>query len=67
MILSAAMMLDWLGVKHGVEEMRAHGTALREAVDRVVAEGRALTRDLGGDAGTQEAANAVADALRAGQ
>ena len=63
MILSAAMMLDWLGLKHDIAAMRMDGTRLREAVEQVVARGDVLTRDLGGNAGTQEAATAVLNAL----
>ena len=63
MILSGAMMLDWLGTKHDNAEMRADGDRLRVAVERVVAEGKALTRDLGGTAGTDESAAAVIEAL----
>ncbi|QBF29947.1 isocitrate/isopropylmalate dehydrogenase family protein [Thalassococcus sp. S3] len=63
MILSAAMMLDWLGLRHDNDAMVRDGARLREAVERVVAEGRALTRDLGGEAGTAVAADAVLDAL----
>ncbi|MEM8569463.1 MAG: isocitrate/isopropylmalate family dehydrogenase [Pseudomonadota bacterium] len=63
MILSGAMMLDWLGVKHDNAEMRADGDRLRVAVERAVAEGQALTRDLGGQAGTEESADAVIQAL----
>ena len=63
MILSAAMMLDWLGEKHDNAEMLADGKRLREAVEKVVADGAVLTRDLGGTAGTAEAAQAVANLL----
>jgi len=63
MILSAAMMLDWLGERHGVDAMKADGARLRDAVERVVAERRVLTRDLGGSAGTAEVAQAVRGAL----
>ncbi|SET47978.1 isocitrate/isopropylmalate dehydrogenase family protein [Oceanicella actignis] len=63
MILSAAMMLDWLGVRHGVPAMVADGNRLRQAVEEVVARGKALTPDLGGKAGTEEAAAAVLDTL----
>lgn len=63
MILSAAMMLDWLGIKHDNAAMRQDGTRLREAVEDVVARGEVLTRDLGGTAGTDAAANAVLEAL----
>lgn len=63
MILSAAMMLDWLGDKHGVAQMKADGNALRAAVDAVVAQGQTLTRDLGGVAGTAEVAASIRAAL----
>ena len=63
MILSAAMMLDWLGIKHSIEGMRRDGTRLREAVEDVVAQGQTLTRDLGGQATTETAASAVLDTL----
>lgn len=64
MILSAAMLLEWLGVKHDSSSMTRDGGALRDAVDQVVAEGVRTTRDLGGEAGTNEAADAVIDALK---
>ncbi|WP_108816822.1 isocitrate/isopropylmalate dehydrogenase family protein [Loktanella sp. Alg231-35] len=63
MILSAAMMLDWLGIKHDNAAIRADGKRLRETVEDVVASGTYLTRDLGGTAGTDKAAGAVLDAL----
>ncbi len=65
MILSGAMMLEWLGIKHEVPEMIADGRRLRECVDGVMASGKILTRDLGGDATTVAAADAVTDALDA--
>ncbi len=55
-MLSAAMMLKHLG------EVDA-GTRLEVAIDAVIAEGRAVTRDLGGNAGTMDFARAVADKL----
>ncbi|MEM6940271.1 MAG: isocitrate/isopropylmalate family dehydrogenase [Pseudomonadota bacterium] len=63
MILSAAMMLDWLGLRHDHAEMAADGKRLREAVERVISQGDALTRDIGGTASTTEAAQAVSAAL----
>lgn len=65
MILSAAMMLDWLGTKHNVEKMVSDGALLRDAVYQVVADGNVLTRDLGGTSGTQEAAEAVLNQITA--
>jgi 3-isopropylmalate dehydrogenase len=63
MILSAAMMLDWLGQRHDLPEMTADGARLRQAVEDVVGARTAMTRDLGGRASTQEAATAVATRL----
>jgi len=65
MILSAAMMLEWLGLRGENDAMRADGARLRTAVETVVAGGAVLTRDLGGSATTQEASQAVARALAA--
>ena len=63
MIRSGAMMLEWLGQKHGVAAMRQDGNALRVAVEQVVSDGQTLTRDLGGQATTKEAAAAIRAAL----
>lgn len=63
MILSAAMMLEWLGQRHDVPAMVSDGARLREAVDAVVARADVLTRDLGGTASTTQAADAVRSAL----
>ncbi len=63
MLLSAAMMLDWLGLRHENAAMRRDGDRLREAVEDVVAQAQALTRDLGGTAGTRQAAEAIENAL----
>ena len=63
MILSAAMMLEWLGIKGDNPDMLSDGVRLRQAVDRVTSEGNVLTGDLGGTASTQQAAAAVAKAL----
>ncbi|MDX5382011.1 MAG: isocitrate/isopropylmalate dehydrogenase family protein [Rhodobacterales bacterium] len=63
MILSAGMMLDWLGIKHDHAAMCRDGARLREAVEHVIARGEVLTRDIGGNANTAAAANAVLDAL----
>ena len=65
MILSAAMMLDWLGLKHNNAAMVHDGQRLREAVEGVIASGDILTRDLGGTASTDITAKAVQTALSA--
>lgn len=64
MILSAAMMLDWLGVRHDEAAMVRDGKLLRDAVYQVIAEGRQITRDLGGNSSTEQAALAVMQSLR---
>jgi isocitrate dehydrogenase (NAD+) len=53
LILSGAMMLDHLGEQQAADRVRA-------AVKAVLSEGRKLTRDLGGTAGTTEIAEAIA-------
>ena len=53
-ILSAAMMLDFLG---------GDGGKIRKAVHQVLEAGRALTPDLGGPASTKQCASAVLEKL----
>ncbi len=55
-ILSGAMMLEHLGEKDAAQSVVS-------AVARVIEGGKALTRDLGGSAGTREMARAIADWL----
>ncbi len=63
MILSAAMMLDWLGEKHGDAAAASAARHIEAAVEHVLQAGKHLTPDLGGTAGTDEAAQAVIAAL----
>lgn len=63
MILSAAMMLDWLAGRHGLPALARDAARLEAAVDRVLAEGRVKTPDMGGTDGTQAMAAAVGAAL----
>lgn len=64
MILSAAMMLDWLGGRHEQADMVRDGKRLTDTVYDVAADNSKTTRDLGGRQSTEEAATAVLDALR---
>jgi 3-isopropylmalate dehydrogenase len=64
MFLSAAMMLDWLADRHGVEACRLAARAVVEAVERVFASGTLLPVEVGGDAGTQAIFEAVIRELR---
>ena len=66
MILSAAMMLDWLGTEREAPALVAGAARLQEAVARVLAEGRVRTSDLGGQDGTEAMAAAVGEAWAAG-
>jgi 3-isopropylmalate dehydrogenase len=65
MILSTAMLLDWLAGKHDDPRLAAAADLIRQAVEKTVAAGTA-TRDMGGTATCSGFAAAVADAVRAG-
>jgi 3-isopropylmalate dehydrogenase len=60
MIMSGKMLLDWLGRRQGNEAAIDAAVLIERAVDRVIAEGTALTPDLGGSAGTSAMGDAVA-------
>src|SRR6266850_2207616 len=62
MILSAAMMLDWLADKHGLESAAEAGERIERAVDRVYADG-IKPMEFGGSNGTADIAKAVLAAL----
>jgi len=64
-ILSAAMMLDWLGRRHGDDAAVRAGRWIDDAVATTLEDGSGLTRDLGGSAGTTECGDAVLRALDA--
>ncbi|MBT5495638.1 MAG: isocitrate/isopropylmalate dehydrogenase family protein [Alphaproteobacteria bacterium] len=59
MILSAAMMLDWLGRRHNEPDCVEAGALLEKAVDNAFAGGELRTADFGGPAGTADVTNAV--------
>ena len=63
MILSAAMMLDWLGNRHSIPRLIEDGKRVTEAVYKVLDAGECLTHDLGGSASTKDAARAVMDRI----
>ncbi|WP_027550214.1 isocitrate/isopropylmalate dehydrogenase family protein [Bradyrhizobium sp. Cp5.3] len=62
MILSAAMMLDWLADKHGLESAAEAGEKIEHAVDQVYA-GGIKPMEFGGSNGTADIAKAVLAAL----
>ena len=60
MIMSGAMLLDWLGCKRNEEKAVEAARRIGAAVDRVIAEAKFLTPDLGGTAGTTQMGDAIA-------
>ena len=63
MIRSGKQLLEWVGHKHGEPRAVAAAGRIDRAVDRVIAEGRHLTGDLGGTAGTSKMGDAIAAAI----
>jgi len=60
LILSAAMLLEWLGEKHGRPAYAKAAEAITAAVDATLADPATRTADLGGKLGTKAFAQAVA-------
>jgi 3-isopropylmalate dehydrogenase len=58
-ILSAAMMLDWLGERHGLARLGEAAALLEAAVERGFATRRLRPMEFGGDQGTRDAASGV--------
>ena len=63
MIMSGAMLLDWLGRTRGDERALQAAARIDAAVDRVIAQATVLTPDLGGSAGTTQMGDAIAGAV----
>jgi 3-isopropylmalate dehydrogenase len=63
LILSCAMLLAWLGERHGRDELKAAAVAIEAAIDAVLAEPATRTRDLGGSLGTRAFTQHVVEAL----
>jgi len=62
MILSAAMMLDWLADKHGLEQAAEAAESIERAVDKAYADG-IKPMEFGGRNGTADIAKAVLEAM----
>jgi 3-isopropylmalate dehydrogenase len=63
MILSAAMMLDWLGLRHGSEACIEAADEIEAAVDAAFASGSVRSYDIGGQDGTGAVAKAIIERL----
>jgi 3-isopropylmalate dehydrogenase len=63
MIMSGKMLYEWLARKYREQKAAEAAERIGRAMDRVIAEAKALTFDLGGSAGTSEMGDAVAAAV----
>ena len=59
LILSAAMLLNWLADRHDRPDLRRGAAAIDAAVDHLISDAATRTRDLGGAFGTQDFAWAL--------
>lgn len=64
MMLSCAMLLQWIGEKRGLPTFEAAFKTIDTAIDTVLADPAARTPDLGGKTGTQIFGALVAEAVR---
>jgi 3-isopropylmalate dehydrogenase len=65
LILSAAMLLEWLSIRHGHDSFADASRAVERAVDALVADPGRRTRDLGGMLGTAAFAEALCREIEA--
>jgi 3-isopropylmalate dehydrogenase len=63
MIMSGKMLIEWLGRKRGEEKATQAAKLIDTAMDKVIAEAKHLTADLGGKASTTQMGDAVAAAV----
>ena len=63
LILSAAMLLEWIGARRKSEALTSAAKAIDAAVDKVLSDKTTRTADLGGRLGTRAFGEAVAAAL----
>jgi len=63
MIMSGKMLFEWLGRKRNDPKASEAARLIETAVDRIIAEAKHLTGDLGGKASTTEMGDAIAAAV----
>ncbi|MGH8662600.1 MAG: isocitrate/isopropylmalate family dehydrogenase, partial [Burkholderiales bacterium] len=63
LIMSGKMLLEWLGRKRGEPKAMQAAKLIDAAMDKVIAEAKHLTPDLGGRASTTEMGSAVTAAV----
>jgi len=62
-ILSSALLLDWLGERHQKNAYQRAARAIDKAIDAVLSDGKSSTRDLGGILSTSAFAARVSEAI----
>lgn len=60
MLLSVAMLLDWIGAKRQLHAFADAGRAMHAAVEATLANPDTRTADIGGNSGTRAFGQAVA-------
>ena len=63
MILSTAMLFDWLGARHDDKTMSEVADLIERGVEETVAQG-VCTADMGGSSGCRQFAQTVADVVK---
>jgi 3-isopropylmalate dehydrogenase len=63
MISSAAMMLEWLGLKFGNQYLCEDAAKLQNSIDIIMHDKNNLTQDLGGSATTSQTVAAIQHSL----
>ena len=66
LLLSVAMLLEWLADKHGRDDLAAAAAGLRDALGGLLAAPTTRTADLGGELGTAAFADALVRRIAAG-
>ena len=64
LMLSSAMLLDWLGARHGRADLGQAGQTIRDAIDATISDAETRTADLGGALGTAAFGAAVVNNLQ---
>jgi len=64
MTVSGQMLLAFLGRKRNEPKAAAAANYMQAAIDKVMTEGKSLTKDLGGNASTQQMGDAIAAAVQ---
>ena len=65
MIMSGKQLFEWLGRERGEPRASDAAALIDDAMAKVIAEAKSITRDIGGEASTQEMGDAIAKAVTA--